>query len=264
MAEGHTVIRWARRLKPLVGQVLESVEMRGRWADRGWLLAGQHVTRIETRGKHLLFHLSDGQTIHCHALMYGSWQVGRPGMALRKEERYVRLRLRTARHEVVFFHGPVVEVLTDEELAKHKVLKALGPDILSRSFDRDEAWRRLQLKRAREIGDALIDQNNVAGIGNIYKSEGLFLAGIDPRRPARDVPREKIERLWDKLIPLMWEGVNAPRFVTTLPLELQDGHERNWVYLRKGKPCFRCKTPIEMIRQGTWRRTSYFCPQCQR
>jgi formamidopyrimidine-DNA glycosylase len=215
MAEGHTVVRWAGWLKPLVGEPLELIELPRRWAEQAEALAGQHVASIETRGKHLLLHLSGGDTIHCHAMMYGSWQV------------------------------------------------ALGPDIMSPGFDRDEAWRRLQAAGAREIGDAILDQRLIAGIGNVYKAEGLFLAGIHPQRTARDVPRHEVERLWDVLIPLMNHGVaNAPPIVT-VPEDLQEQGEMNWVYRRRYKPCLRCEAKVGMVRQGEHNRTTYFCPVCQ-
>ncbi len=263
MAEGHTLVRWAGWLKPLVGEPLEKVELPRRFADRAAGLVGQHVARIETKGKHLLLHLSGGDTIHCHAMMYGSWQVGKPGMKLRKEERVVRVRMRTATREAVFFHGPVAELLTPEELADHETLNALGPDIMGPDFDRDEAWRRLQEAGDREIGDAILDQRIVAGIGNVYKAEGLFLAGIHPQRAARDVSREEIEQLWDVLIPLMKDGVtNAPPIVT-VPDEIQGQGELNWVYRRRYKPCLRCEAKVQMVRQGEHSRTTYFCPVCQ-
>jgi DNA-formamidopyrimidine glycosylase len=264
MAEGHTVVRWARRLRPMIGQPLELIQLPRRWADRDWLLVGQHLTAIETRGKHLLLHISDGQTAHCHALMFGSWQVGRPRMRLRKKERDVRLRLRTADREAVFFHGPVVELLTAEELAKHAVLKKLGPDILGPSFDREEAWQRLQKAPGRTIGDAVLDQNIVAGIGNVYKSEAFFVAGIDPQRPVGECSRREIERIWDAVIPLMQEGARDFGPITTLPPALREGRERNWVYRRNGRPCRRCTAAVQMVRQGVLKRTTYFCPACQR
>lgn len=90
-----------------------------RWADRAATLPGQHLREIQTHGKHLLLHLSEGLSVHCHAMMYGSWQFGKPLMKLRKPEKYVRLRLRTANHEAVFFNGPVVELLTAQELQTH-------------------------------------------------------------------------------------------------------------------------------------------------
>ena len=263
MAEGHTVVRWANRLRSLIGRPLEVVEMPSRWHDRAWLLVGQEITRIETHGKHLLIHLSDGQMIHCHALMFGSWQVGNPDMKLRKPSKHVRLRLRTSWREAVFFHGPVVELLTEEERARHAKLKALGPDLLHDHFDRDEVWRRLQRDPAREIGDAILDQTIIAGIGNIYKSEGLFVAGIDPRRRVAEVERADVERVWDVAIPMMWEGARTYGPITTLPADLQKGRTRNWVYRRNKKPCFQCGATIEMIRQGPMQRTTYFCPHCQ-
>lgn len=263
MAEGHTVIRWAGWLKPLVGQQLEAVELSGRYAERARALTGQHVGRIQTRGKHLLLHLSGGETIHCHAMMYGSWQVGRPGMKLRKDKRFVRVRLRTAEQEAVFFHGPVAELLTPDELANHQTLNALGPDIMAPDFDRDEAWRRLQEAGPREVGDAILDQRIIAGIGNVYKAEGLFLAAIHPQRLTSGLSREEVERLWHAVIPLMQDGVtNAPPIVT-VPPELQEQGELNWVYRRRYKPCLRCEAKVQMIRQGEPKRATYFCGVCQ-
>jgi DNA-formamidopyrimidine glycosylase len=263
MAEGHTLIRWAGWLKPLIGQHLDAVQLPRRFAGRAEALVGEHVTAIETRGKHLLVHLSGGETIHCHAMMYGSWQVGRPGMALTKAERQVRVRLRTAEHEAVFYNGPVTELLTPEELATHERLRALGPDIMSSEFDRDEAWRRIQHDRAREVGDAVLDQTIVAGIGNVYKSEGLFLAGINPHEPTGRVNREEIETLWKETIPLMWYGVDHAPPIVTLPEELRSETERNWVYQRSRRPCFRCDDTIRMTRQGEHKRSSFHCPTCQ-
>src|SRR3712207_3850569 len=106
MAEGHAVVRWARALQPLVGEPLLDVTLPRRWGDRGTALRGARITAIETRGKHLLLRLSNGETLHTHAMQYGSWQVGTPGMTLRKDAKYVRLRLVTPTHEAVFYHGP--------------------------------------------------------------------------------------------------------------------------------------------------------------
>ena len=126
MAEGHAVVRWARGLRRLVGSPLTRVDTPKRWAERGQRLLGEHLTKVRTHGKHLLLHTSCELTIHCHAMMYGSWQFGGPGMALRKPERQVRLRLRTPDREAVFFNGPVMELLAEEELATHERLRRLG------------------------------------------------------------------------------------------------------------------------------------------
>lgn len=264
MAEGHAVIRWARALDALRGELLELVTLPKRWGDRGDRLIGEHVTSIETRGKHLLLHLSNGETIHTHAMQYGSWQVGERGMALRKDPKYVRLRLQTNAHEAVFYHGPVIELLTAAELADHGALSSLGPDVMAAQFDRDEAARRVAVAGDRPIGDVVMDQRVMAGLGNIFKSEGLFLAGIDPRRTAASITRLELDRLWDQIIPIMWRGTERYGPTFTIPPELRaQGHER-WVYGRKGKPCLRCGTPIQKIAQGDLDRATYFCPTCQR
>ena len=262
MAEGHLVARWARRLRSLLGQPLSAVELPARCADRAPELVGQHLTQVTTHGKHLLLRLSGGDTIHCHAMMFGSWQTGKPGMSLRKSAHQVRLRLRSRQREAVFFNGPVVELLTPAELAAHERLKALGPDILAAEFDRDEAWRRLQVDPSREIAEAIIDQTVVAGIGNIYKSEGLFLAGIDPRAPVGALSRPTAEQLWDILIPLMRAGVRAGR-IRTRPQPTDGQDPRHWVYQRRGQDCFRCGTKVVRIVQGKMRRATFFCPSCQ-
>lgn len=264
MAEGHAVIRWARALGALVGEPLAQVRLPKRWGERGSELIGQHLTNIETRGKHLLLHLSNNETIHTHAMQYGSWQVGERGMTLRKSATYVRLRLVTSAHEAVFYHGPVIELLTADELANHAALLALGPDVMSFHFDRDEAARRVHAEGDRPIGDVVLDQRVVAGLGNIFKLEGLFLARIDPRRAAASVTPAELDLLWTELIPLMWRGTERYGKTTTTPPDLQQAGHGHWVYRRQRKPCLRCTTPIEMVRQGDLDRSTYFCPHCQR
>lgn len=264
MAEGHAVIRWARRLRPLAGAPLRTVTMPKRWGDRPATLVGQHLTDVRTRGKHLLLPLSGGETLHTHAMQYGSWQVGPPGMLYRKDPKYVRLRLATDAHEAVFYHGPVVELLTAEELAAHPKLNALGPDVMAPDFDRAEAFRRVQAAGTEPVGPVVLNQRVVAGLGNIYKSEGLFLARIDPRRPAASVSRAELERLWDAVIPLMWEGTERyGKTRTTTPALQEEGH-LNWVYRRKNKPCLVCGTPIALVRLPPFERSTYLCPVCQR
>ena len=264
MAEGHAVIRWKRNLERLLGETIVEVKMPKRWGDRPQTLVGQHLDRVDTHGKHLLLRLSGGETLHCHAAQYGSWQVGEMGMDYRKKSTYIRLRLLTVQHEAVFYHGPTVELLTPGELAHHERLNRLGPDVMAPDFDREEAARRIAAEGEHPIGPTLLDQRVVAGIGNIYKSEGLFLVGIDPHRSAASVTREEQERLWEALIPLMWRGTERWGRTKTTPSELQaEGHER-WVYGRKGKPCLQCGTPIELFRLPPHERTTYRCPACQR
>lgn len=263
MAEGHAVVRWANALRALAKEPLVLVELPERYRGQANVLVGQHIREVETRGKHLLLHLSIGLTILCHAMMYGAWQVGRPGMALRQPARFVRLRLRTQLHEAVFFHGPVVDLLTPDQLANHRRLAALGPDLLKEDFNFEEAHRRVQAAGRREIGDVLLDQQVVAGIGNIFKSEGLFLGHIDPRRPAVSVTRPEADGLWQAVRPMLIGAAQGQDPVVTLPSDLRRTGEHYWVYSRAQRPCFLCGCLVAMVRQGQLERASYFCPNCQ-
>jgi formamidopyrimidine-DNA glycosylase len=287
VAEGHSVVRWARWLAPLLHEPLVSIEATQRWAGRiadifegpklfaRAVLHSVSLSRIRTHGKHLLLDVSNGegeprQIIHCHGMMYGTWQVGKVGMALRKPESRVRLRLRTARHEAVFFNGPVVEFLSPDELKTHQRIRSLGPDILHANLDREEIWRRLQLKKhfRRSIGDASLDQTILAGVGNIFKSEGLFLARLDPRRDVAGITRPEWERFLDATRPLMQAAAKSVGAIRTLPANFRRGRKGrdalNFVYFRSGRPCYLCSGRIARILQGQLQRSTYFCPQCQR
>ena len=263
MAEGPQVARWAKQLQPFVGEPLVDVALPRRLAEHVPRLLGEWVVEVRSHGKHLLTSLSTGVTLHTHAMMYGSWQIGARGMKPRKDERYVRVRLLTEAHEALFYHGPIVELLTPEELARHRTLPHLGPDLLWPELDRDVLALRVLREGERPIGDVLLDQTVVAGIGNIYKSEGLFVAGIDPRRPGSGVTRAELERLWDVLVPVMRAASEPGGRMFPLPPELAGAGHRRWVYKRLGRPCLRCGAPIEMVRQGRLERSSYFCPNCQ-
>lgn len=247
-----------------MGETLVRVDTPKKWADRGRRLQGARVARVEARGKHLVLRTDGRYTVHCHAMMYGSWQFGEPGMALRKEEKDVRLRLRTPDREAVFFHGPIMEILEPEELEGHRHLSSLGPDVLDPDFDRREAWRRLRAEPGRPVGAVVLDQRVVAGIGNIFKSEGLHLARIDPRRDVGDVSRVEMDRAWRVTGALMRWNVDRDGPIVTLPPELREDGRRNWVYRRRGRPCLTCGETVQMVRQGRHDRTTYFCPGCQR
>ena len=263
MAEGHMVLHWARELHALVGFPLQEIRLPRKWAEQSAGFVGRRLDNIETRGKNLLLHFSNHRSILCHAMRFGFWQIGARGAKLRKSRRHIRLLLRTHKHQAAFFHGPVVEVLTSRQLVTHRRLQALGPDLLRPDFDRKEVWRRLRRARQRPVGDALLDQEIVAGIGNIYKAEGLYLAGLDPRRPAGSITGKKINRLWDILVPLMKRGVETGQIIT-LAEHLRSNGGRTWVYRRKGRPCYRCGKPVAMVRQGESQRSTYFCPGCQK
>lgn len=196
-------------------------------------------------------------------MQYGSWQVGARDQTARKDVRYVRLRLDTGSHQALFFNGPVMEILTPDEFAIHGRFHELGPDLLHEGFDTATAVARIQ-HDTREIALVVTDQRVVAGIGNIYKSEGLFLARIHPQTLASAVTTPELNAFFATLIPLMRTGRIHEGPVITLPDELKnDVLARTWVYRRRGKPCFVCATPVAMVRQGDLRRMSFYCPSCQ-
>jgi|LSQX01.1.fsa_nt_gb DNA-formamidopyrimidine glycosylase len=262
MAEGPTVARWADQLQALVGERLLEVRAPKRWQERAAALIGSSIVSVGSHGKNLLIELSDGTIVRCHAMMYGSWQIGDTGVPLLKPEARIRLFLRTEQHEATFFSGPVVEFLTPEEARSHHSLSALGPDIMAGDFDREEAWRRMQLQPDLPVAEALLDQTVVAGIGNIWKSEGLYLARLDPRRAVKQLQREEVERLWDILIPLMQESRQTGR-IETVPEGRRGPGLWRWVYGRTGRACEECEGVVQMILQGPGRRRTYFCPACQ-
>lgn len=264
MAEGHAVARWGDALREVVGERIDGIQVPPRWRERADHIVGADLTLVQTHGKHLVLHFSNGWVVHTHAMQYGSWQVGPKGQTLRKDPRFARLRLSTPRFDVLFYHGPVMEVLSLEELATHERFHSLGPDLLHDTFLSASVVAAVRSQGDREIGDTVLDQRIVSGIGNIYKSEGLFLATIHPRRPSKGVTAAELAVLFDELIPLMQAGRYVYGMTVTLPPDLQlEPWMRNWVYRRRGQPCFVCATPIEMFRQGDFQRTTYFCGHCQ-
>jgi len=264
MAEGHAVARWGDALRKLVGERVDDIRVPPRWRERANNIVGSRLTLVQTHGKHLVLHFSSGWVVHTHAMQYGSWQIGPLGQSLRKDARFARLRLRTPVSDVVFYHGPVMEVLSLEELAAHERFISLGPDLLHDDFPAATVLAVVKAQGDREIGDVILDQRIVSGIGNIYKSEGLFLATIDPRRPAKRITAQELDVFFAELIPLMQAGRYVYGMTVTLPPDLQlEPWMRNWVYQRRGQPCFVCATPIQMIRQGEFQRATYYCPHCQ-
>jgi formamidopyrimidine-DNA glycosylase len=264
MAEGHAVARWGDALRKLVGERVDAIHVPPRWRERANNIVGAELTLVQTHGKHLVLHFSSGWVVHTHAMQYGSWQVGPLGQNPRKEARFARLRLTTSVSEVLFYHGPVMEVLSLEEMAAHERFTGLGPDLLHDGFPVAAVLAAVKLQGDREIGDVVLDQRIVSGIGNIYKSEGLFLAAVDPRRPARTITVSELNVFFEELIPLMQAGRYVYGMTVTLPADLQlEPWMRNWVYRRRGHPCFVCAMPIQMVRQGEFQRTTYFCTHCQ-
>ncbi len=264
MPEGHTIHRAARRLRSvLADRPLERVQARGAHlveahAERE--LAGATVTGVEARGKHLLVHLDRGVTIHSHLRMDGVWHLYRRGERWRKARSRAWLVLGAGEWDAVNFDGPILQLHRTDELDQVPSLAQLGPDVLVDPFDDAEFVRRMRSTDGdRELGDAIMDQRLVAGIGNIYKAESLFIARIDPWRRMRDVTDDELVRIREVATRIMHDGVLDARAITFRG----PGPAGQWAYGRAGRPCRRCGRPIQSRPQGEHQRTTYWCGACQ-
>ncbi|GGF39624.1 putative endonuclease 8 2 [Microbacterium sorbitolivorans] len=249
MPEGDTAHRTARRLNEvLAGRVLTRFELRVPRAATSDL-AGETVRDVRAVGKHIL-HRIGNFTLHTHLKMEGEWHVYAPGGRWRRPAFQARAIVSTAEHQTVGFDLGIVELLRDERDA----ITHLGPDPLG-AWDADEAVRRLE-RDPRPAHVALLDQTNVAGFGNIYGNELLFLRGMDPRDPLRGI-REIVDL-----------GARALRSNVGRPVRTFTGvrGQDTWVYGRAGLPCRRCGTVIRETSLGpdpTRQRRVFWCPTCQ-
>lgn len=223
--------------------------------------AGAFVGGIEARGKHLLLHFSDGLTLHTHLRMTGSWHLYRPGEPWSRGAGQVRALVAVPGAVAVCFNAPVVELLDAGALARHPVLRRLGPDLTDEDVDLDAAVARMaQLPEPdAPIVEVLLDQRVASGIGNVYASEVCFLHGTDPRTPLHAVPTATRREMLDTAGRLLRRNLVTVRR-TTVP-GAPDGSL--WVYGRAGQPCRRCRTPVTSERVGRHARITSWCPHCQ-
>ena len=257
MPEGDTIHRAASLIRPVLeGHVPDELATphprfaRARWAER---LAGRAVTSVDAHGKHLFLRFEGGLVIHSHLRMTGAWRVRERGGALPAT---AWLALRRGEREVLQLRGPVLELMTAARARFDQRLAALGPDILAPRLDAERILRRLREDDpTRPIGDALLDQRTVAGIGNVWKVEGCFRAGVDPWRPVGAVADDEALALLAAIRPAMQSSA-------------ADGNQARLtrIYGRAGQPCPRCGPPalIRARGQGEDNRTTYWCPRCQR
>ncbi|HEX4656977.1 MAG TPA: DNA-formamidopyrimidine glycosylase family protein [Streptosporangiaceae bacterium] len=260
MPEGDAVWRTARLLDAaLAGRVLTRSDFRvPRFATTD--LTGRTVTETVSSGKHLLTRVDGGLTVHTHLRMDGSWRI-RPTSDYLPSDHRIRLVLGNDSRQALGYQLGVVEVLPTGSEAR--VVGHLGPDLLGPGWDAAEAVRRLQADPDRPVGEALLDQRNLAGIGNIYKTEVLFLRGLDPWRPVGGIDdMEALVELARKLLEANKD--RAGQITTGNPARGQE----TWVYGRPGRPCRRCGTPVRTARHSGQRadpedRVTFWCPRCQ-
>lgn len=260
MPEGDTVWRTARELhQALSGDRLTAAELRvPRFATAD--LVGLGVLETVPRGKHLLTRLTEGLTLHSHLGMEGAWRVHRRGQRWSGGPAHqVRAVLCGAQRQVVGYRLPLLELVRTRD--EHITLGHLGPDLLGPDWDEEEAERRLLSDPARPVAEALLDQRNLAGIGNVYRSELCFLARVAPWTPVGQLP--DLPRILLLARRLLWVNRDRPRRSTTAETR---GERLLWVYGRTGRPCMRCGAGVASTESGPpkRRRLVYWCPRCQR
>jgi endonuclease VIII len=265
MPEGDTIFRTADVLRAaLVGRRITAARAQPRPGLRRVpdlsVLVGATVRGVEPRGKHLLIGFDNGLTLRSHLRMSGSWHRYRPGERWQRPMHQASAVLETAASVAVAFSTPVVELLTDADLRRSQPLRELGPDLLAREFDEDEALHRLRERDGEQLGNALLDQRAVAGIGNVYKSEVAFLEGLDPWALVARFEDGELRGALRTARRLLQANTRGGARVTTGNAARGAGL---WVYGRGGRPCRRCATPIRHARQGQLARLTFWCPHCQ-
>jgi endonuclease-8 len=264
--EGDTVHKLANALRPLLeGNPLVSLWLRDRGAVAA--LAGAVVEEVSALGKHFLFALGPRDVLHVHLGMHGKWFRDRPGERNPLADRAAVVRLETDEHRLTCAAAPVAELLRRADLAGHPVVGRLGPDLLAPGFDAARAVARARGSDARTIADLLLDQRVACGLGNVYKSELLFLGGIDPWTPPARIGDAELAALYERARGLMLGNLGGWPRTTVRPVRAGEpwpaGLPRVFVYGRSGEPCLRCGAPIASRRQGDAARTTYWCRSCQ-
>jgi endonuclease VIII len=251
--EGDTLFRAANGLRQwLVGREITAVDARDvGLRHRAQELVGKTVDAVEARAKHLLITVGD-RTVHSHMKMTGSWHVYAKGERWRKSRHAMRLVLEAGDRVAVCFSAPVVQVVPNEIVESLPGVRTLGPDVL-KDFDPDVGAQRLQaIEPATPIGDALLDQTVVSGLGNIWRLEALWEQRVHPATPTGALTYEQLRALVEtgsRLMGASAHGASMQRSVQA--------------YGRAGQPCKRCGKGIVSRRMGKDNRTSYFCPNCQ-
>jgi endonuclease VIII len=278
MPEGDTIYRAARALQRAIGgKVVTGFETglaKLARVNDDTPLVGRVVEKVESRGKWCLIYFSGDLILVTHMLMSGSWHLYRTWERWRMGRDKMRVVIRTEDWEAVGFNIPVAEFHTERSLTRSSQVPKLGPDILSDEFTVEGGVARL-VAYGRESPDAeiavvLLNQRVMAGLGNVYKSEVAFAAGVNPFRAMRTITVREMELMVEFAQRYMRANVadgTGEGIVTysgnRRTTRAMDREERLWVYGRQGEECRRCGTPIMMRKQGTQVRSTYWCPECQ-
>ncbi len=274
MPEGDTIFRSARALgRALTGKVVirfETALAPLASVNDNTPVNGRTVENVEAIGKWLLIHFSGDLILVTHMLMSGSWHIYRTGERWRVPRRMMRCVIHVDGFETVAFNVPVAKFYTARTLERHSMIPKLGPDLLRADYDEAEARARVLARPDEEIASVLLNQQVLAGLGNVYKVEVCFLCAVHPFRKVASLTPAEVDDLLYQSRKLIGENVQETSEDKTL---IYTGARRTtrssseggrlWVYGRQGQPCRRCGTAILMRKQGPDARSTYWCPQCQ-
>lgn len=274
MPEGDTLFRAARTYqRAFAGKrvtAFRSELAQARTVERDAPLKGQIIQSVESRGKHLLMHFSGGLTLRVHLRMNGSLHIYRPGEKWKRPSSRARIVVETEDYVAVAFDIQEAELLSERQVSRHEDLSKIGPDVLTPEFDPEEVIRRARKCGHKSLAELLLNQRVVAGIGNVYKSETLFEARKSPfftGAEVTDADWRRILAIARKLMTANVVDLQRQGIVTYTGYRRTTGRsnpaERMWVYGRINLPCRRCGTVIQMVRTGLDIRSTYFCPVCQ-
>ncbi len=274
MPEGDTIFRAARTLhRALAGQVVTSFESVLPKLERVEIdsrITGRTIEKVEANGKWLLIHFSGGLILLTHMLMSGTWHIYRPGEKWKRRAIDMRIVIRTEKIHAVGFNVPVAEFHTSDSLRRRRGFNQLGPSVLAPDYDDAEILRRLRSRPDMEIGEALLSQSLLAGIGNVFKSEICFACGVNPFRLVASLSILELSSLVStshKFLLANVHDTSGEEIVTHTGMRRTTGRtdreENLWVYRRRGEACRHCGAAIESRKQGQGARTSFWCPNCQ-
>ena len=275
MPEGDTIFRSARALQQgFAGRPVTSFETA--YAPLASVhdqspVTGRIIEQVESRGKWLLIHFSGDLILATHMLMSGSWHIYRVGERWRRSRSHMRIVLGTADMVAVAFNVPVARFYTARTLQRFAGVAGLGPDVLGTVFATDEARSRLLDQAGEEVGNVLLNQRVMAGIGNVFKSEICFACGVNPFRTVATLRPPEIDCLLTTARRFLSANVaegSGDAIVTYTGARRTTGSSnpaaRLWVYRRSGSECRRCGTTILMRKQGVGARSTYWCSDCQK
>jgi endonuclease VIII len=272
--EGDTIFRTARTLhRALSGQIVTSFETvfpKLSRVDFDAGIVGRTIEKSEAQGKWLLLHFSNDLILLTHMLMNGSWHIYRPGEKWQRPRADMRIVIATEKILAVAFTIQIAEFHTAQSLRRRSGFNRLGPSVLAGNFDEADAVMRLHSRPDLEVGEALVQQSLVAGLGNIFKSEVCFASGVNPFRKVASLTEKEAACLLStarKFLLANATETSGDNIATYSSLRRTTGYSNPiknlWVYERTGKPCRRCGASIESRKQGEGARTTYWCPNCQ-